>query len=76
MTPEAWLDAAGADARRRGLPELEALLKGLCAATIKLRAARFADDASGASSASSASSTSSTTSDPGQQASRPGGDRA
>lgn len=37
MTIDAWLKAAIADAERRGLPELKALLEGLAAATAALR---------------------------------------
>lgn len=37
----AWLQAAVADARRRGLPELEPLLDGLAQATEALRSADF-----------------------------------
>ena len=39
MTVDAWLAAAIADAERRGLPELKALLEGLAQATRALRAA-------------------------------------
>ena len=39
MTVETWLAAAIADADRRGLPELKALLEGLAQATRALRAA-------------------------------------
>ncbi len=41
----AWLEDAVADARRRGLPELEPLLTGLAQATAQLRAADWNDDA-------------------------------
>lgn len=41
MTIDAWLKAAIADAERRGLPELKALLEGLAAATTALRQANF-----------------------------------
>jgi hypothetical protein len=51
MTLDDWFTAAVEDAKRRGLPELEPLLKGLRAATVKLRAADFVDDASGAAAA-------------------------
>lgn len=51
MTLDAWYDAAVADARRRGLPELEGLLKGLRLATAALRSADFASDASGSADA-------------------------
>jgi hypothetical protein len=39
MTVETWLKAAIADAERRGLPELRALLEGLAVATAALRQA-------------------------------------
>ena len=39
MTIESWLQAAIADAERRGLPELKAMLEGLAKATIILRQA-------------------------------------
>ncbi len=42
---EAWLDAAVADAARRGLPELKPHLESLAAATDALRAADWNDDA-------------------------------
>ena len=41
----AWLDAAQADADRRGLRDLEPLLDALAAATAALRAADWNDDA-------------------------------
>jgi len=41
-----WLQAALADADRRGLPELKPLLETLSKATAALRAADFNDDAS------------------------------
>ncbi len=41
MTIEAWLQAALADAERRGLPELKPLLETLASATAALRAADF-----------------------------------
>ena len=47
MTTESWLQAAIADAERRGLPELKPLLETLARATKALRAADFNDDASG-----------------------------
>jgi hypothetical protein len=47
MTVDAWLNAAIADAERRGLPELAPLLDALARATRALRAADFNDDASG-----------------------------
>jgi hypothetical protein len=43
MTVDAWLEAAIADAERRGLPELRALLEGLAKATSALRSASFSD---------------------------------
>ena len=47
MTIESWLQAAIADAERRGLPELKPLLEALARSTKALRAADFNDDASG-----------------------------
>ena len=47
MTIAAWLNAAQADAERRGLPELKALLDALARATTLLREADVRDDASG-----------------------------
>jgi hypothetical protein len=47
MTIESWLQAAIADAERRGLPELKPILETLARATAALRAADFNDDASG-----------------------------
>ena len=47
MTIEAWLQAAIADAEKRGLPQLKPLLEGLARSTTALRAADFNDDASG-----------------------------
>jgi hypothetical protein len=41
----AWLQAAAADADRRGLPELKPLLETLGKATAALRAADFNDNA-------------------------------
>jgi hypothetical protein len=41
MTIDAWLQAAIADAERRGLPELKPLLETLARATAALRAANF-----------------------------------
>ena len=52
MTIEAWLQAAIADAEKRGLPELKPLLEGLARSTQALRAADFNDDAIGAATAS------------------------
>ena len=46
MTIECWLQAAIADAERRGLPEMKPLLDTLARATTALRAADFNDDAS------------------------------
>ena len=51
MTIASWLQAAIADAERRGLPELKPLLETLARATTALRAADFNDDASGQQSA-------------------------
>jgi hypothetical protein len=45
MTIDAWLEAAVADAERRGLPELKPLLEGLAQATRALREARFTGSA-------------------------------
>ena len=45
MTIDSWLQAAIADAERRGLPELKPLLEALARATQALRAADFNDDA-------------------------------
>jgi hypothetical protein len=47
MTIESWLQAAIADAERRGLPELKPLLDALARSTRALRAADFNDEASG-----------------------------
>ena len=47
MTIDAWLQAATADAERRGLPELKPLLETLARATQTLRAADFNDQANG-----------------------------
>ena len=47
MTIESWLQAAVADAERRGLPGLKPLLEALARSTQALRAADFNDDASG-----------------------------
>jgi hypothetical protein len=41
MDIDAWLKAAVADARRRGLPELEPFLEALAKATETLRATDF-----------------------------------
>ncbi len=45
MTIESWLQAAIADAERRGLPELKPILETLARATRALRAADFNDHA-------------------------------
>jgi hypothetical protein len=42
MDIQSWLDAAIADAKRRGLPELEPLLRALAKSTEALRRADFA----------------------------------
>ena len=47
MTIESWLQAAIADAERRGLPELKPILEALARSTQTLRAADFNDDAAG-----------------------------
>ena len=47
MTIESWLQAAVADAAKRGLPELKPILETLAKATTALRAADFNDDPSG-----------------------------
>jgi hypothetical protein len=47
MTIESWLQAAIADAERRGLPELKPILEGLARSTQALRAADFNDHAAG-----------------------------
>jgi len=49
MTIDAWLQAAVADAERRGLPELKPILEALARATTALRAADFNDHAQGTS---------------------------
>ena len=51
MTIDAWLQAAVADAERRGLPELKPILEALARATTALRAADF-NDSAGASQSS------------------------
>jgi hypothetical protein len=48
MTIDAWLQAALADAERRGLSELKPILETLARATQALRAADFNDRADGA----------------------------
>ena len=45
MTIDTWLQAAIADAERRGLPELKPLLEALARTTQSLRAADFNDQA-------------------------------
>jgi hypothetical protein len=45
MTIDDWLRCALADAERRSLPELKAVLEALARATTALRAASFNDDA-------------------------------
>ena len=45
MTIDAWLNAALADADRRGLSDLKPLLEALARAAAALRAADFNDDA-------------------------------
>jgi hypothetical protein len=45
MTIESWLQAAVADAERRGLPELKPILEALARTTAALRAADFNDNA-------------------------------
>jgi hypothetical protein len=47
MTIETWLESACADAERRALPELRALLEALARSTAALRAADWNDDAAG-----------------------------
>jgi hypothetical protein len=47
MTIDAWLQAAIADAERRGLPELKPILETLARATAALRAADFNEHAGG-----------------------------
>ena len=44
MTIESWLQAAIADAERRGLPALKPLLEALARATTALRGADFNAD--------------------------------
>ena len=55
MNVDTWLQAAVADAERRGLPELKPILEALARATKALRAADFNDraDASGPAGANS-----------------------
>jgi hypothetical protein len=45
MTIDAWLEAAIADAERRGMPELRPILEALARSTRALRAADFNDNA-------------------------------
>ena len=45
MTIDQWLSHAIADAEKRGLPELKALLEVLATATRQLRAANFGGNA-------------------------------
>lgn len=47
MTVDDWLRCALADAERRNLPDLKAVLEALARATAALRAADFNDDAAG-----------------------------
>ena len=47
MTVDSWLQAAIADAERRGLPELKPLLEALARATTLLRGADWNEDAAG-----------------------------
>ena len=44
MTIDAWLQAAIADAEKRGLPALKPILETLARATTALRAGDFNDD--------------------------------
>jgi hypothetical protein len=46
MTIDAWLQAAIADAEKRGLSALKPILEALAKSTQALRAADFNDDAS------------------------------
>lgn len=45
MTIEAWLQAAIADAEKRGLPDLKPILETLAKAVQALRAGDYNDDA-------------------------------
>ena len=47
MNVDIWLQAAVADAERRGMPELKAILESLARATQALRAADFNQNAAG-----------------------------
>jgi hypothetical protein len=49
MTIDAWLQAAVADAERRGLADLKPILETLARATTTLRAADFNEQAQGGS---------------------------
>lgn len=51
MTVDRWLENAVADAERRGLPELRALLETLAQATRVLRSASLGEHADGSRSA-------------------------
>lgn len=55
MTIESWLQAAVADAEKRGLPELKTLLEGLAQSTRALRSADFNERADGRSGQSESS---------------------
>ena len=48
MTPEDWRRSAHADAEKRGLPDLRAMLDALAHTAAVLREADWNDDASGA----------------------------
>ena len=48
MTPADWLESARADAERRGLPDLRAMLEALARTAAVLRDADWNEDASGA----------------------------
>ena len=60
MTVEDWLDAACADADRRGIPDLKPLLVSLAEATKALRSAGWDDDPGRTGSASGPSAPAST----------------
>jgi hypothetical protein len=45
MTIDSWIEAAIADAERRGIPELRPILEALARSTRALRAADFNDNA-------------------------------
>jgi hypothetical protein len=47
VTIKTWLDAAGQDAERRGLPALRSLLETLARSTAALRSADWNEDATG-----------------------------